>query len=242
MNIHDIDTDDLATMPAQDLISFALANFKDRCAIGTSLQKSGIAIIDLASRISKSFRVFFVDTVKNHPETYQLLDEVQRRYGIQIEVFKPDPEDIRYLQETYGQWPHFFSRVTCCKLLKERPHQKALESLDVWITGIRSDQSHHREATSTKAKWIKTDSGRPVLKLSPLVDWAEQEVDRYAEENRLPHNRLYDYVSPMGERYQVIGCACCHVPIRPGLEGRMGKFPWEQGPKECGIHLGGTGI
>ena len=78
--------------------------------------------------------------------------------------------------------------------------------------------------------------------MNPLLDWTEQQVDEYIAEHHLPHNKLYDYVSPYDERFTVIGCMPCHVPIKEGLDKRMGKFPWEQSKKECGIHEKGSGI
>ena len=65
---------------------------------------------------------------------------------------------------------------------------------------------------------------------------------RYIAENEVPYNKLYDYVSPYGEKYNVIGCTMCHIPVREGFDPRLGKFPWEQSKKECGLHDHGGGI
>lgn len=35
---------------------------------------------------------------------------------------------------------------------------------------------------------------------------------------------------------------CRHVPVKDSLPKRMGKFPWEHGMKECGLHIDGGGI
>jgi phosphoadenosine phosphosulfate reductase len=80
------------------------------------------------------------------------------------------------------------------------------------------------------------------LKLNPLFDWTDEQVDAYIRENDVPYNKLYDYVSPYGEKYFVIGCEPCHIPVREDLGRRAGKFPWEQGKKECGLHSDGSGI
>ena len=81
-----------------------------------------------------------------------------------------------------------------------------------------------------------------ILKLNPLLDWTDEQVEQYTQEHSLPYNKLYDYVSPYDERYTVVGCEPCHVPGKEGFDKRMGKFPWEQGKKECGMHDHGSGI
>ena len=240
--LSDVDLDDLAAMDAETLLRFAFERFGSRAAIGTSLQKTGVVIIDIASRLGLDFRVFFIDTLLNHDETYELLDEVERRYGITIERFAPNPEDIEALNRTTGQWAHFLARTSCCHVRKRVPLQHALATLDVWISGLRADQSTQREDEAQKASWARDNAGRKILKLNPLLDWTADDVERYTKDNALPYNKLYDFVSPYGERYHVIGCKACHIPTRDGLDPRMGKFPWEQGGKECGLHDHGGGI
>ncbi len=230
------------TMPPEDMLRHAFEQYGDRAAIGTSLQKTGIVIIDIASRLDLPFRVFFIDTLMNPPETYDLLEEVQERYGVTIERFCPEAEDIENLHRTVGQFAHFLARSTCCRIRKTKPLQRALATLDVWISGLRADQSQQRQESTRKAAWVQTKNGRRILKLNPLRDWSSEDVERYGKQHNLPYNKLYDFVSPYGEKYFVIGCEPCHIPVREELGARAGKFPWEQGGKECGLHKGGSGI
>jgi len=244
MSIKDlnVDTDRLDAMDAEALLKFAFETFGERAAIGTSLQKTGVVMIDLASRLGVEFRVFFIDTLLNHDETYQLLEEVEGHYGITIERFAPLEEDVESLHRSVGQWAHFLARTMCCRVRKTAPLQRALATLDAWISGVRADQSEHRKEQARKATWIRDQRGRKILKLNPLLDWTAEGIDRYTREHKLPYNKLYDYVSPYNERYAVIGCTPCHIPVREGLDPRLGKFPWEQGRKECGLHKDGGGI
>jgi len=241
-NLETVDLDALGAMDAEQLIRFAFETFGSRAAIGTSLQKTGVVMIDIAARLDVDFRVFFIDTLLNHDETYALLDDVEKRYGITIERFEPDPEDIESLKRAVGQWAHYLARPSCCHVRKRKPLQNALATLEVWISGLRADQSEHRQDQARKADWAQDDRGRQILKLNPLLDWTAEDVDRYTRRFDLPYNTLYDYVSRYGERYHVIGCKLCHIPTRDGLDRRAGKFPWEQGRKECGLHDHGSGI
>lgn len=232
----------LEAMEAEPLLRLLLSRCGRRAAIGTSLQETGIATIDIASRLGLSFRVFFIDTRINHPETLTLLRETEERYGLAIERFGPSEQDLRDLAARYGCHAHYFDREACCRVRKVLPLQRALASLDVWISGLRAEQSEHRRRDGRKVEWIRSEDGRPVLKVNPLFDWSDEQVRRYGAEHALPRNALYDYVSPLGERYAVIGCPCCHVPVLPHMDSRAGKFPWEHGKKECGLHVQGSGI
>ncbi|HDZ22695.1 hypothetical protein LCGC14_0644550 [marine sediment metagenome] len=237
-----IDLERLAEMDAEPLLRWAFETYGDRVAIGTGLQKTGVVMIDQAHQLGIPFRVFFVDTQRNHPETYDLLAEVEKRYAITIERFAPDPQEIEDLHKSVGQYAHFLARPSCCHVRKWHPLQKALATLDVWISSLRTDQSQHRSQNARKASWITDQRGHKILKLNPMLDWTGEDVERYTREHSLPYNKLYDFVSPYGERFTIIGCTCCHIPIREGLDPRAGKFPWEQGQKECGLHQDGGGI
>jgi phosphoadenylyl-sulfate reductase (thioredoxin) len=238
----DVDIDRLEQMDARELLRFALEHFGPRAAIGTSLQKTGVVIIDLAHRLGIAYRVFFIDTLLNHDETYALLEQVESRYGIRVERFEADRDDVECLKRRAGQYTHFLARSSCCRVRKWMPMQRALKTLDVWISGLRADQSARRSQEARKASWATDAPGRKILKLNPLLDWTAEDVDRYIGENDVPYNKLYDYVSPYGERFTVIGCVPCHIPIREDLDPRAGKFPWEEGAKECGLHEHGSGI
>ena len=242
MNVEDVDLVALRVMEPEQLLRFAFERFGDRAAIGTSLQKTGVVMIDMASRLGVDYRVFFIDTLVNPRETYELLNEVEQRYGIEIERFSPQQRDLDELHAMYGKSAHYFGRELCCRVRKQMPMSRALDTLDVWVSGLRSDQSDHRRESAETAALTADASGRNILKLNLLLAWTDAMVDDYTRNNGLPYNKLYDYVSEFDERYTVIGCERCHVPVKASLDKRMGKFPWEHGKKECGIHSEGGGI
>lgn len=242
MNVDELDLERLEQLDAPSLLRFAFETFGERAAIGTSLQKTGVVIIDLAHKLGIPYRVFFIDTLMNNDETYELFDEVQQHYDISIENFAPKQEEVESLMRAHGQYAHFLARTTCCHTRKSLPMQRAMKTMDTWITGLRSDQSDHRQKRARRASWAYDTTGRKVLKLAPLLGWTAEQVDDYTREHGLPYNKLYDYVSPYNERFTTIGCRTCHIPIQEHCEPRAGKFPWEQGKKECGLHQDGSGI
>jgi phosphoadenylyl-sulfate reductase (thioredoxin) len=234
--------DQLNEMGPEEMLSWAYAHHGERAAIVTSFQNTGCVQIDMAHRVAPGLRVVTVDTLRLPDETYQLIEAIERHYGVQIERFKPDPVELERMVAQHGEYLFFDSKAKqefCCNVRKVKPNLRALETLDVWIAGVRRDQSATRKATP-RAQYIEQDK-RPILKLSPLADWSEEQVWEYIRSNEVPYNKLYD----MG--YTSIGCKICTTPTLPWEDKRAGRWRWQNqdnpdGQKECGIHLSGSGI
>lgn len=229
----------LSDYSAEELIRWALEGFGDRCAIGTSFQLTGSVIIDLASKVTDDFRLFTVDTLRLHDETYEIMDAVEERYGLEIERYTPDEDSISSMIERFGEYLFFTDKAKqeyCCHLRKVVPNEEALKGLDVWITGLRRDQSGFRYDVP-KAHFVEV-GGRRILKLAPLVDWSGDDVKGYIEGEELPYNKLFD------QGYDSIGCIICSTPLIPGEEPRAGRWRWfnsSDDNKECGIHIASEG-
>lgn len=235
--------DKLNSLPAEELIKWAFENFGDRAAIGTSFQLTGTVIIDLASTHFKKIRVFTIDTLRLHQETYEAINASEKKYNLKIERFIPDENKLKDMVERFGEYLFFMDKAKqeyCCFVRKVEPNKLALKTLDVWITGLRRDQSDFRK-TVPKAEIIeagypseKDGSGRKILKLNPLADWNNEKVWQYIKENNLPYNKLFD------KGYDSIGCIICSTPLVEGEPPRSGRWRWfnkEDEKKECGIHI-----
>jgi phosphoadenosine phosphosulfate reductase len=105
--------------------------------------------------------------------------------------------------------------------------QRALAGKNAWITGLRREQSAQRQNLQLEA-W---DDANGLLKLSPLLEWALDDVWGYIKTHDVPYNALHD------RGYPSIGCAPCTRAIREGEDIRAGRWWWEQAvTKECGLH------
>jgi phosphoadenosine phosphosulfate reductase len=110
---------------------------------------------------------------------------------------------------------------------KIEPLQRAMTNVDVWVTGIRRDQSVTRLLTEI----VELDESTGKIKVNPLVDWTEQDVWNYIKENEVPYNKLHDRGFPS------IGCQPCTRAIKEGEDVRAGRWWWEEPEqKECGLH------
>ena len=241
--VSQVESGQLASRPAEDLIKWGLESFAPGIALSASFgSPEGMVILDLMHKINPSqTRVFAIDTGRLPQETYNLMDRVRERYDIQVEVFFPRPERVEAMVRQHGLNLFFESRTqreTCCEIRKVDPLHRALEGLDAWLSGLRSDQS--RERRSVRPVEIDQVHGGRV-KLNPLAGWTRQRVWDYVHAHSVPTNALH------AQNYPSVGCAPCSRAVQEGEDERAGRWWWESdSSKECGIHTGyeeeGSGI
>jgi phosphoadenosine phosphosulfate reductase len=203
----------------------------DRVAIVASLQAESSVIIDIASKIHRDLRILTLDTGRLPRETYEMIDRVRVRYGIEIEVLTPDPLEVEEMVATNGANLFFNSvqhRRHCCAVRKSHPLARALQGFGAWITGVRRDQAATRAHTQLAALDPQHEG---LVKIAPLAAWSKAQVWDYIRSNDLPYHSLYD------RGYTSIGCAPCTRPTVAGEDERAGRWWWELTEvKECGLH------
>ena len=119
------------------------------------------------------------------------------------------------------------NRKECCGIRKIEPLNRALEGYEIWITGIRAEQSVNRE----NMDWVEWDEVHHLVKVHPIFNWTLDDVKAYVKENNVPYNPLHDKGFPS------IGCQPCTRAVQPGEDFRAGRWWWEdQSKKECGLH------
>ncbi len=224
----------------QELIGHLYRTFGNRCAIGTSGQLTGAVMIDQAIQagITKP-RVFTIDTLRLFPETYQLFEALEEKYRIHIERLEPDSQKLNEMIKTHGEFLFFDSKEKqelCCGLRKVEPNERALETLDVWITGLRTDQSQARSGKS-RFEIVADKKNRPILKVAPLLFWSEKQARDYCAVHQVPIHKLLN-VNNNGWYYESLGCVICTTPIGPDEPRRAGRWRWfkDDPNKECGLH------
>lgn len=226
-------SEELESFSAKEILAWAFEAYHPRIALACSFQAEESVLIDMMHRLrGPDFRVFTLDTGRLNQETYDCMDAIRERYGIQIEVFFPNTTQVESMVREYGLnlfYKSAESRKLCCGIRKVEPLNRALKELDGWMTGLRREQAVTR--TTVRKVEVDNDHGG-IAKVNPLADWSEREVWDYIHENRLPYNKLYD----LG--YPSIGCAPCTRAVRPGEDIRAGRWWWENpATKECGLHV-----
>ena len=184
-----------------------------------------MVLLDLAHRIEPALNVFVADTELLFPETYALIERVERRYGIAVERVRPGltvPEQAaRYGEALWARDPD-----ACCDVRKVQPLRAHLRGYDAWMTAIRQDQSVTRTSIPARG-W---DASAQIVKIAPLAEWTEAHVWEYVAEHDVPVNTLHY------DGYPSIGCTHCTRRVAPEEHARAGR--WAGFEKvECGIHV-----
>lgn len=213
------------TWRPEEVLRWTFATFQSDVAMASGFGPEGMVLIDLASRLTANLRVFTLDTDFLFPETYELIDRVERRYGIRVEriysALTPEEQE-----QAYGAalWTH--NPDQCCALRKVEPLKRKLSQLRGWITAIRRDQTAAR-AHAGKIEW---DKKFQLVKVNPIVDWTSEMVWNYVQEHNVPYNPLHD------NHYPSIGCTHCTRPVAAGEDPRAGRWAGFQ-KTECGLHM-----
>ena len=215
----------------QAAIRWALGTFGRRAALSSSLSFEDQTVTQLMVATDKEHtRVFTLDTGRQFQENYELIDRTEMTYGIRIEVFFPDFRKVQEMVREHGINLFYDSielRHLCCGIRKIEPLKRALDGVEVWITGLRRSQS----VTRAHMQMVEYDADDDVLKLNPLLLWSEQDVKDYVRANAIPYTKLHDQGFPS------IGCQPCTRAVRPGEDVRAGRWWWEDPDKrECGLH------
>ena len=179
--------------------------------------------------------IITLDTGRMFEETYAVWAESEKRFGRAIKAYYPDTEELEMLITKQGINGIFVSveqRKACCMVRKVVPLSRALEGASLWVTGIRAEQSQARGSVDC----VEVDAGRGLLKASPLYDWSVADMEDYLKVHpEIPLNALH------GQSYPSIGCAPCTRAVNPDEDDRAGRWWWEDGLQECGLHVGPDG-
>jgi phosphoadenosine phosphosulfate reductase len=207
----------------------AVAEYTTVC-YASSLGSESVVLTDLIWSAVPEIEIITVDTGRLFPETYELIDQIQQRYGRAMRIYYPDASELEgwvAANGINGFRDGLEERRACCNIRKVAPFRRAMSGRGAWVTGIRRGQSASR-ALASPVEW---DREYGLYKVSPLLDWSEDEVWDYIRAKRLPYNRLHDSGFPS------IGCAPCTRAVAPGEDERAGRWWWERADsRECGLH------
>lgn len=215
----------------RDLLKVVLNEFGGKIALSSSLGAEDQVLTHMLCELTASPKIFTLDTGRLPQETYDVLDETRKRYGVSIEVLFPEAQQVQDMVNHAGVnlfYEGVDSRKRCCYVRKMEPLKKRLSGLDAWVCGLRSEQS----TTRSDLARVSVDETFDLIKISPLADWSTDQVWAYIKEHDIPFNALHD------QGYPSIGCAPCTRPVEPGQDIRAGRWWWEAPEhKECGLHL-----
>jgi len=176
----------------------------DLTTVAFSGGKDSTVILDLAGKALKkdSYKVIFIDTKFELPDTYEYVNEMAKQY----EILKSEPK-----REPIDLWREMLppSRTIrwCCYALKTGPYEMLVKKVSgknntrmLTFEGIRSEESFKR------AKYPRIDFESKIhsqISVRPIFEWSSIEVWTYILQNRLSYNKAYEY------GFERVGCLYC---------------------------------
>lgn len=195
----------------------------------TSFGQEDQAITHAIASQKLNIEIFTLDTGRQFQETYDLIDLSVKKMRFNLTTYSPQTNAVEKLVASKG-FNSFYSSVEnrkeCCYIRKIEPLNRALQGADVWITGLRAEQSENR----AEMPMIEWDEQKNLYKINPLIDWSFDSLEKYLTEHKIPQNPLHK------KGFVSIGCAPCTRAISKGEHPRAGRWWWENSKKECGLH------
>ena len=218
-------------MDAPAMLALLLERYAERIALASSFGAEDQVLTDMLCGISSKARIFTLDTGRLPAETYDAIEATRKKYGVTITLLFPDYHQVEEMVRVSG--PNLFyesvaNRKRCCQIRKIEPLHRQLANLDVWVAGLRKEQS----VTRQEVQRITWDEANGIIKVCPLAGWTTEQVWDYIRRHDVPYNKLHD------QGYPSIGCGPCTRAVKEGQDIRAGRWWWEAPEhKECGLHL-----
>lgn len=182
----------------------------------SSFQTQSVPLLHVLQKLQPGIAIAFLDTGFHFPETIEFRDRIVEQLDLNLVVVSghaTEQDNPLYIR----------SENECCNQNKVEPLHELLDDYDVWMSGVRADQ------TDVRKRMAPIMAGpRGTLRYHPILDWTEQDIQRYRTAHDLPAHPLD------AQGYRSIGCSpCTTIPNDGDRSGR-----WANTTKtECGLHL-----
>src|SRR4029077_19055476 len=213
---------DLDGANADDLLRWTDEQFGDQYVVASNMQDA--VLVAMAAKVRPGVDVLFLDTGYHFAETIGTRDAVEAVYGVNVVNVTPE-HSVAEQDKLFGK--NLFARdaAECCNMRKVQPLGKALKGYSAWVTGIRRVEA----PTRANAPLISFDEAFKLVKINPLAEWTDRDVQDYIDEHDVLVNPL------VYEGFPSSGGPPCTANPAEGADPRSGR--WQGLAKtECGLH------
>ena len=189
----------------------------------SSFQSHSLVLLHMLSRIDKTIPVYFINTGYHFPETVQFKDHITDLFGLNTHNLKSDVP--KFMQrDADGRLLFTSDPDHCCNLNKTQPMDAILRSKDIWVNGVRADQSSVRAAMK-----VEQPAPHNCIRFHPMLDWNAKMIWQYQKEFNLPKHPLEE------KGYISIGCEPCTRKLDPEMQEREARW-FGMNKVECGLN------
>lgn len=187
---------ELRTQSPQEIIRWAMAQAKGRAIVSTNFRPYEAVILHLVTQVQPDIPVLWVDHGYNRPATYQHAEELKQRLKLNLKAYVPKITAAHY-DTVFGGVPELTpeneERIKAFSTrMKLEPFQRGMKELAplVWITALRKIQNPNRAELDI----VSADTNFHTLKVSPVFDWTDADMEDYLKRHDLPNE--WDYFDP----------------------------------------------
>ena len=189
----------------------------------SSFQSHSLVLLHILSRIDRSIPVYFINTGYHFPETVSFRDQITEQFGLNTIDLKSDVP--KFMQrDPEGRLLFTSDPDHCCHLNKTQPMDAILLAKDIWINGVRADQSAVRAAMK-----VEQPAKHGCLRFHPMLDWNPKMIWQYQKEYKLPKHPLEE------KGFVSIGCEPCTRKLDPEMQEREARW-FGMNKVECGLN------
>jgi phosphoadenosine phosphosulfate reductase len=189
----------------------------------SSFQSHSLVLLHILSRIDRSIPVYFINTGYHFPETVSFRDQITEQFGLNTIDLKSDVP--KFMQrDPEGRLLFTSDPDHCCHLNKTAPMDAILLAKDIWINGVRADQSAVRAAMK-----VEQPAKHGCLRFHPMLDWNPKMIWQYQKEHKLPKHPLEE------KGFVSIGCEPCTRKLDPEMQEREARW-FGMNKVECGLN------
>ena len=87
---------------AEECLKWAFDNLHPKLAKASSFGAEDAAIIDMMFKINSSARLFTLETGRLPQATFDVMDEVEKRYNVKVEMLYPDEQEVEKMVKEKG--------------------------------------------------------------------------------------------------------------------------------------------
>lgn len=209
-----------------EAISEKINEYKDngkKLFTSSSFQSHSLVLLHILSRIDRSIPIYFIDTGYHFPETVRFRDQIVDQFGLNlVNLRSSTPRNLQ--KDANGKLLYASDPDFCCYLNKVAPLDQVLMEHDIWINGVRGDQSATR-----KAMLVEQPAPHNTIRFHPMLDWTSKMIYNYRKEYNLPDHPL------VNDGYLSIGCEPCTRKFDLDMQEREARW-YGMNKTECGLH------
>lgn len=170
---------------ALDAIDLGLQRAQ-RPIISTKFGPQSAVLLHLTTRIRPDIPVIWADTGFNTDATIRYAEKITELLDLNLKIYRPHLPWQKAIPESFDSEREEFSEQ-----VKLEPFRRALaeHDPDVWVTALRREQTKFRDGLSLFQR-----AKDEVLKVCPLLDWRDEDMDAYLALHQLPSED--DYYDP----------------------------------------------